>query len=127
MSRSTWPPTAMLMLPVSSETMTETASVSSVMPIPARWRVPSWVESSGFMESGRKQAAAATRSFCTMTAPSCSGRAGTEESGQQVVGEMGVESDAALDVGAQSDLALDDDSAPVWSWEKVVAAMTMSS
>jgi len=36
------------------------------------------------------------------------GRAGTEKSGQQIVGEMGVEGDTALDVGAQPDFALDD-------------------
>jgi hypothetical protein len=38
--------------------------------------VASCVDNSGFMERGRKQAAAAIRSFCTMTAPSCSGALG---------------------------------------------------
>src|ERR1700730_13260679 len=75
-SRSMLPATAMLIVPVSSEMMTATASVSSVIPIAARWRVPSWVERTGFMESGRKQAAAAIRSRCTITAPSCKGALG---------------------------------------------------
>src|ERR1700722_6953902 len=75
-SRSIWPPMARLIAPVSSEQMTAMASVSSVMPMPARWRVPSWVESKGFMESGRKHAAAAMRSFCTITEPSCRGALG---------------------------------------------------
>ena len=35
--------------------------------------------------------------------------AGTEDGRQQIVGEAGIERDAAFDVGAQSDLALDDD------------------
>ena len=35
--------------------------------------------------------------------------AGTEDCGQQIVGEAGVERDSALDVGAQADFALDDD------------------
>src|SRR5581483_10034557 len=69
-SRSILPPTAMLIAPVSSEQITAIASVSSVIPIPARWRVPSCVDNRGFIESGRKQAAAAIRSFCTITAPS---------------------------------------------------------
>src|SRR5262252_421571 len=75
-SRSILPPTAKLMAPVSSEQMTAMASVSSVIPIPARWRVPSCVDSNGFIERGRKQAAAAMRSFCTITAPSCRGALG---------------------------------------------------
>ena len=39
--------------------------------------------------------------------------AGTEQSCQQFVGEMGVERDSALDVGTQADLAFDDDQRPV--------------
>jgi len=72
-SRSIVPPTATLIVPVSSETMTA-RHVSSVIPIPARWRVPSWIDNTGFIDSGRKQAAAAMRSLCTITAPSCTER-----------------------------------------------------
>ena len=67
---------AMLIAPVSSETITAIASVSSVIPMPARCLVPICVESTGFIDSGRKQAAAASRSFCMITAPSCSGALG---------------------------------------------------
>ena len=62
-----------VMRPVSSDTITATASFSSVSPIAARCRVPRFRASCGLTVSGRKQAAAATRSFCTITAPSCSG------------------------------------------------------
>jgi hypothetical protein len=61
------------MVPVSSETTTTTASVSSVIPMAARWRLPSVRESAGFTVRGRKQAAAAMRLPCTTTAPSWSG------------------------------------------------------
>ena len=57
--------------PVSSLTISARQSVSSVMPMPARWRVPTWLENAGLTVSGRKQAAAAMRSFWIMTAPSC--------------------------------------------------------
>src|SRR5262252_4138914 len=59
--------------PVSSETTTTNASLSSVTPIAARWRVPSSREINGFCVSGRKQQAAATRLLLMTTAPSCSG------------------------------------------------------
>ena len=62
--------------PVSSDTTIATASFSSVRPIAARCREPSSLLSFGFTVSGRKQAAAAMRSSCTITAPSCSGDAG---------------------------------------------------
>jgi hypothetical protein len=67
------PPDTTEMIPVSSDTTTASASVSSVTPMAARWRLPSWRDSSGFTVSGRKQAAAATRLPCRMTAPSWSG------------------------------------------------------
>src|SRR6266700_6222577 len=56
--------------PVSSETATTTASLSSVTPMAARCRVPSCFEIRGFNDRGRKQPAAATRDPSTMTAPS---------------------------------------------------------
>ena len=62
----------------------ERQSVSSVMPMAARWRVPSLRESAGLVVSGRKQAAAAMRSFWMITAPSCSGRPGRKDGQQQV-------------------------------------------
>ena len=63
----------------------------------------------GLTVSGRKHAAAATRSSCTMTAPSCSGDDGLEDAQQQIVRQDRVERDAALDVVAQADLPLDRD------------------
>ena len=62
----------MEMRPFSSETRMARQSVSSVMPMAARCRVPNLVDSAGFILSGRKQAAVLIRSFCTITAPSCS-------------------------------------------------------
>ena len=61
------------MRPVSSDTTIVAASTSSVRPMAARWRVPKSLLMAGFTDSGRKQAAAATRSPCTITAPSWSG------------------------------------------------------
>jgi hypothetical protein len=58
-------------VPVSSETTTTTASVCSLSPSAARCRVPSPAPSGTFSLSGKTQAAAATRSPCTITAPSC--------------------------------------------------------
>ena len=107
--RSIWPSTTSEMLPVSSDTTIATASFSSVRPIAARWREPSSLLSFGLTVSGRKQAAAATRSSCTITAPSCSGDAGWKMLTQQIVGEHRVERNAALDVVAQADLPLDRD------------------
>src|SRR6185436_19494499 len=71
--RSIWPSTTTEMMPVSSDTTMAMASFSSVRPIAARCRDPSSLLRRGLIVSGRKQAAAATRSFCTMTAPSWSG------------------------------------------------------
>ena len=62
--------------PVSSDTTIAAASLSSVSPIAARCRVPSSRLTRGLTVSGRKQAAAATRSSWRMTAPSCSGEPG---------------------------------------------------
>ena len=64
---------------------------------------------SGFTDSGRKHAAAATRSPCTMTAPSCSGEPGWKIVDQQVVGHHRIQRNAALDVVPHPDLAFDDD------------------
>ena len=47
-----------LMVPVSSETTITRASVSSVSPIAARWRVPSSEESSWLVVRGKKHEAA---------------------------------------------------------------------
>src|SRR5262249_31333448 len=71
--RSIWPSKTSEPFPASSETTTATASFSSVRPMAARWREPSSLLILGLIVSGRKQAAAATRSFCTIAAPSCNG------------------------------------------------------
>ena len=74
--RSIGPSSASEICPVSSDTTTATASLSSVRPIAARCRVPSSRPTRGLTVSGRKHAAAATRSSWRMTAPSCSGEPG---------------------------------------------------
>jgi len=71
--RSMCPSTAMEISPRSSDTTMATASVSSVRPIAARWRVPRSRSSFGFTVSGRKHAAAATRPSWMIAAPSWSG------------------------------------------------------
>src|SRR6185503_4292359 len=60
----------------SSETTITMASVSSVSPIAARWRVPRVFETLGFVVSGRKQPAAVIRPCWTMRAPSWIGESG---------------------------------------------------
>ena len=107
--RSICPASASEMLPVSSDTTIATASFSSVRPMAARCRVPRSLLTNGLTVSGRKQAAAATRSSWTMTAPSCSGEPGLEDGDEQVVGQRRVERNARLDVVPQPDFALDHD------------------
>jgi hypothetical protein len=63
-------------VPSSSETTITMASVSSVRPIAARWRVPSVFDTFGFVVSGRKQPAAVMRPFWMMSAPSWIGDSG---------------------------------------------------
>src|SRR5262249_42420796 len=70
------PSTAIEMPPVSSETTTTTASVSSARPRAARWRVPSVRASRRLRDSGRKQPATLMRPPWTKTAPSWSGEVG---------------------------------------------------
>jgi hypothetical protein len=67
---------ARLTVPRSSETMSTTASVSSVKPSAARWRVPKKRLTSLDRESGRNTLAAARRPDWTTAAPSCSGLVG---------------------------------------------------
>ena len=59
--------------PVSSETMTTMASEFSLIPIPARWRMPKSRLRFTFLLSGSMQPAANTRPRRTITAPSCIG------------------------------------------------------
>ena len=71
--RSICPSTTSEMLPVCSDTTIAMESFSSVSPMAARCLDPSSLLSFGLTVSGRKQAAAATRSSWMMTAPSCRG------------------------------------------------------
>ena len=59
------------MVPVSSETMTTTASEFSLMPMPARWRIPRSRLRFTFFDSGSIQPPARMRPSRMMTAPSC--------------------------------------------------------
>src|SRR5262249_31763932 len=74
--RSIWPSTAIDTAPVSSDTTTTTASVSSDSPRAARWRVPSVRASWRSRGRGRKHPAALIRAPWTMAAPACSGEPG---------------------------------------------------
>src|SRR4029079_3342759 len=62
--------------PFSSETTTTRASLSSLRPSAARWRVPWASFGSGVAVSGRSAPAATMRLPLTITAPSCSGPPG---------------------------------------------------
>src|SRR5262249_52335320 len=77
-SRVMRPSTTSEMPPSSSDTAITTASLSSVMPMAARWRVPSVLLTVGLAVSGRKQAAAVTRPLRTTSAPSWMGEAVTK-------------------------------------------------
>ena len=59
--------------PVSSDTMTTTASEFSLMPMPARWRMPRSRLRFTFLLSGSIQPAPSIRPWRMMTAPSCIG------------------------------------------------------
>src|SRR3989304_1660670 len=63
MSRFNAPLNPVEIVPVSSDTIITIASVSSVSPIPALWRVPRLFDSSVFSVSGSKQPAAII--FCS--------------------------------------------------------------
>src|SRR5262249_31603589 len=71
------PSTASEMRAVSSETTTATASVSSLIPSAARWRLPCARATSAVRESGRKHPAAEMRAPSTSTAPSSTAPSGT--------------------------------------------------
>ena len=71
------PSLAIDMMPVSSDTISDTASVVSVMPMAARWRVPRSRLMVGSSESGSMQAAALMRRLRSIIAPSCSGVLGS--------------------------------------------------
>ena len=66
------PPKHNEIVPRSSDTTTTTASVSSVTPMAARWRVPSALSSLALPDSGSTAPARAMRRFLMITAPSCS-------------------------------------------------------
>ena len=103
------PPTAKLMAPVSSEQMTAMASVSSVMPMPARWRVPSCVESRGFIDKRKETGGSSNAILLHDYGAIVKGSAGTEDCSEQIVGKPGIQWNAAFDVGAQTDFTLDHD------------------
>ena len=65
-------------MPVSSETMKTVASEISLMPRPARWRVPRSRPTPVVSDRCRRHAADMMRSPRTMTAPSCSGVFGSK-------------------------------------------------
>ena len=95
--------------PVSSETSTTRQSLSSVIPMAARCRVPSCFEIMGFSESGKETSGCRhARSFDDHGAV-MQGRAGPENRNQQVVGKFGVQRNAAFNISAQPGLPLDDD------------------
>ena len=102
------------MVPVSSETTTATASLTSVMPSAARWRRPICRSVTVSPEvSGMTQAAATMREPLRITAPSCSGRVGIEDLHQQFDRHGRIKPHAAVGVVFEAHLPLDDNQAAV--------------
>ena len=107
--RSTLPSSASEMRPVSSDTTMVAASVSSVRPMAARCRVPKSLLIAGLTRQrqeargGRDPVALDDHRAVVQRRPRL------EDAQQQVVGQRGVERNAALDVVAQADVALDGD------------------
>ena len=98
-----------LIWPFSSETTMTTASVCSVMPRAARWRVPNrsvWIDVSA---SGRSAPAATIRSSRMITAPSWSGGPRREDRAQQVGRHVAVDHHAGLGDLLEAGLALEHD------------------
>ena len=98
-----------LIWPFSSDTTTTTASVCSVMPRAARWRVPKrsvWIDVSA---SGSSAPAATIRSSRMITAPSWSGDFGREDRAQQVGRHVAVDHHPGLGDLLEAGLALEHD------------------
>src|ERR1035437_1421739 len=112
--------------PVSSETTSERQSVSSVIPMAARCRVPNWRASAGLVVSGRKHAAAEMRSLWIITAPSCSGSPGWKME-SRISREMRDSRGTPLSTNVRSPMSRSSTtSAPIFSWEKCSAAIMIS-
>ena len=97
------------MLPVSSDTTIATESFSSVSPIAARCRDPSSLPR---LRVDRERQKARRRRHAILLHDHravVQRRRRQEDALQQIVGEHGVEADAALDVVAKADLPLDGD------------------
>ena len=114
--------------PVSSETTTANASVSSVTPMAARWRVPSSRRELRVdrdrEEAGRRGGAVALDDDGAVVER----RLRVEDREQEVVGDDRVEPDAALDVVPKPDVPLEDeDRADAAAEARVSAANTISS
>ena len=71
-------------MPVSSETTTTAASVSSDSPRAARWRVPRFAPGSRFLDSGRKQPAAEMRLPWMIDRPVVERGAGLEHAAEEL-------------------------------------------
>ena len=94
-------------LPSSSDTTITTASVSSVRPIAARWRVPSVLLTFGLVVSGRRQPGGYDPALVHDHRAVVHRRRRQEDAQQELLGDLRVEARAALDVLVQADLALD--------------------
>ena len=101
-----------LIWPLSSDTTTATASVSSVMPSAARCRVPNRSDRL-ISVSGRSAAAARIRPSRMMTAPSWSDGPRREDRAQELAREVGVDHDAGLGDLLEAGVALEHDQGAV--------------
>ena len=109
MSGSRSPRDAIAICPVSSETTIASASVSSVMPIAARWRVPNLPLHHRIRgqrkKAGRRRDAVALNDHRAVVQRA----AALEDGAQQIARHHGIQRDAAFDERAQTDVALDHD------------------
>ena len=112
---------------VSSDTTIAIASVSSVTPIAARWRVPRLRSSAGFVVSGRKarrrRDPIALNNHCAVMQRA----AGVKDAAQKVARNHRVQGDAAFNKRAQTDFALHHDQRAGFQFRHLLACARMIS
>ena len=102
------PPMATEMDPVSSETMTTTASEFSLMPIPARWRIPRSRDKFTFLAQGQHAACAQHPAAADDDGAVMHGSLDKEDILKELAGSGGVQYRAAADHVVQQDFPLKD-------------------
>ena len=100
------------MEPVSSLTTTTTASASSLMPMAARWRVPSSVDKDRSDVSGQQTAGSHDAVLADDDGPVMERGIGDEYISQQFPRHQAVDGNARVDIIVEADFAFKDDERP---------------